>query len=90
MSDLAAFADKLDSDEQISRIDRNQAELQKLLFEYRKLLVEKTKLATENAKLKVKELKLATENGKLRAEKRKLVRAAPQARRGAGRAPRPA
>ena len=64
----------LDQREQIIRIDRMQAELQKLLAETTKLQVEQVKLGTEATKLQTEQIKLGRESIKLEAEHGKLTR----------------
>ena len=60
-----APSDNLNIREQIMRIDRNQAEMQKLFAEALKLSAEQSKLAAETTRFAFEERKLDAETAKL-------------------------
>ena len=70
MSDIPAdYTDRLNIREQIARIDRNQAEIGKLLAEQTKLTAEQAKFTAEQAKFTVEQIKLAAEADKFRRDR---------------------
>lgn len=70
MSDVPAdYAERLNLREQLSRIDRQREEAQKLSAEREKLMTEQLKLGVEMNKLSAEALKLSAEEAKLRRDR---------------------
>jgi hypothetical protein len=84
---MMSGATEMELREQLARIDRAQAETQKLAEEARKLSAEEHKLGAEHLKFGAEQFKFSAEQLKLAAEERKPYEEALKLRRDRGLAP---